>query len=806
MLALPPALAGLAEYRQFLLYKIVPGIPRADGKPVKDRKISLHPYTLRAVDAHDPSVWVSAQEACALAAAHGKPYGVAFSVQPSDPFFFIDIDKAWNGTEWSPLAQQLCAMFPGAAIEVSQSGTGLHIFGRGVVPLHSCKNVPLGIELYTEYRFAALTGTGATGDVNSDHTAALAHLVGTYFPPIVGDGIREEGWTEAPVPEWRGPTDDAELLRRAMQSRGAGAVFGGRAAFADLWNANEGPLAVSYPDPDRGYDASSADAALAQHLCFWTGKDMARVERLMRQSALVRDKWDRYDRVYGSYLGRTITRAAGMARDVLQDKPMEPLAGAPAPLVAPNAPTPAVAPAGPTPAPVAIDTSPRPAAITGNTYLTPAQQMDFFAGCVYVSDVHGVLVPGGYLRKPDRFKVLYGGYSFVMDATNSKVTKDAWEAFTLSQCFRAPRAERTCFRPDMPPGAIVTDGSRTEVNLWWPSGARRAKGDPTPFLRHVALLVPNEWDRIVVLSYLAALVQLQGTKFQWCPIIQGAEGNGKTILSRCVAEAIGQRYTHWVRADLISEKFNAWLTNRTFIGVEDIYVPESKREVWEALKPMITGEFQAVEPKGVDQDVRNICANFLLNSNFRNAVRKTANDRRLAYIYTAQQNEADVRRDMGSDYFPNLWRWLKQEDGFAIVADFLDTYRIDSSIDLQGRAPTTSSRAEAIEASRGNVEQEVMECVVQGKQGFRGGWISSMAFDKLLDATHMASRIPRNNRKEVLEGLGYFYHPALADGRVNNDVLPDAGKPRLYLRQDNPAWNLTGPAEVAKAYSAAQVN
>ena len=59
-----------------------------------------------------------------------------------------------------------------------------------------------------------------------------------------------------------------------------------------------------------------------QHLAFWTGKDAARIERLMRRSALVREKWDRDD-----YLGpRTIMGAISRQVQVLQDKRPEPVA------------------------------------------------------------------------------------------------------------------------------------------------------------------------------------------------------------------------------------------------------------------------------------------------------------------------------------------------------------------------------------------------------------------------------------------------------------------------------------------------
>lgn len=104
----------------------------------------------------------------------------------------------------------------------------------------------------------------------------------------------------------------------------------------------------------------------------------------------------------------------------------------------------------------------------------------------------------------------------------------------------------------------------------------------------------------------------------------------------------------------------------------------------------------------------------------------------------------------------------------------------------------------------GSVEMEVLEAIDQGEQGFKGGWVSSMALDKLLTRTKLDGRIPRNMRRELLEGLGYVWHPGLHQGRVNNDVMPDGGKPRLFVKPGGPAWDLQGPAEIARAYTAAQ--
>ncbi|MCK5235998.1 MAG: hypothetical protein KAR06_03350, partial [Deltaproteobacteria bacterium] len=252
-------------------------------------------------------------------------------------------------------------------------------------------------------------------------------------------------------------------------------------------------------------------------------------------------------------------------------------------------------------------------------------------------------------------------------------------------------------------------------------------------------------------------------------------------------------------------KFNAWIQGKLFIGVEEIYVSD-RREVLDALKPLITNPRIEIQGKGVDQITGDNRANFMMCSNHKDAILKTRNDRRFCVFYTAQQNAEDLTRDgMAGSYFPELYRWLKA-DGYAIVTDYLIQYPIPNelnpAIDCH-RAPVTSSTNEAVGLSLGGVEQEILESIDEGRPGFKAPWISSRALDGLLEARRDTKRIPPNKRREILQALGYDWHPALKDGRVNS-ALPEGGKPRLYIRRDHIHAQLDTPAKVIKAYRNAQ--
>jgi hypothetical protein len=454
-----------------------------------------------------------------------------------------------------------------------------------------------------------------------------------------------------------------------------------------------------------------------------------------------------------------------------------------------------------------VDESDDPAVLSGYQYLAASQQLEHFAGCVYIQDIHRVYTPRGSLLKSEQFKATYGGFTFALDATNDKTTKNAWEAFTESQAVRWPMAEGVAFRPDLASGTIITEEGKALVNTYKAADVRRVQGDPAPFLDLMERILPDPRDRTILTSYMAAVVQYPGVKFRWWPLVQGTPGNGKSMLMRCVAYAVGRKYCHFPKAKKLADNFNSWLVGRIFLGINDVHYADGRKDIIEDIKPVISDEETSLELKGVDQINSEQCANGMLNCNPKGAIQKTRDDRRFCPFFTAQQCVGDLSRDgMDGLYFPRLVAWLKA-DGYAIVAEYLHTYAITDEFNPAThciRAPNTSATEQAIEHGTSATEQEILEAIDEGRAGFAGGWVSSIALDKLLDDLRVTKAIPPNRRRELMHGLGYIWHPALRDGRVNNPIGLDPGKPRLYIRTGHADIAIEYPSDIAAAYQAAQ--
>lgn len=808
-----PLLQQLQGTRAFILYRLQ---PQADGSL---DKIPVSPLTGYACDPHDPNEWMQPEEASMWAEQFGASYGVGVIISEQIQLanglrlFCLDLDKCRDGAQWAPHAAAFCARFAGAFVECSVSGNGLHIFAcyRGERPDHGVKNKIYRMELYTRLRFIAITGAGAIGSALVDATEALHALAREYFPPH-DDVEYGDTLSEVAVPDWSGPDDDDELLRRALRSHSGATVFGGKAAFADLFNANAAVLGRVFPAfKNTPYDESAADQALANHLAFWTGNNGVRIERLMRRSQLVRDKWN----VRPGYLVGTINRACGSQKQWYKDprgssspSPDNNVPQAPAVMTAAlNATGTPASTDSPTAGAIPhINVTPPSARPQVGDYLTLVQQLGLFEGCVYVQDVHQIMMPQGYLLSSERFDAEFSGYTFAVTPDGQRPARRAWDAFVHSEVFNFPKVKGTFFDPRRPPREVMVRDGWTFINSWVPIEIPRQRGDVTPFLQHLKKILPLGTDADILLAYFAACVQYPGYKFQWWPLIQGVEGNGKTILSELLEASVGKRYVHWPKAAEVGSKFNAAFYGKILILVEDVKISEARDSLWETLKPMITGRRLEIEAKGVDKVTREVCFNGVLNTNHKNGIRKTRNDRRICPLFCAQQHESDLARDgMTEEYFIGLRAWI-ENGGAAMVADYLMSYPIPDQWNPTVRAiraPKTTATEEAINVGLGSVEQEVQEAIDQCLTGFRGGWVSSTALDRLLGVIGKAASIPRNKRRDLLEAIGYTPHPALPDGR-SSVADTDGSRPRLYIKPGTQGFDERDPSRVMAWYQYAQ--
>jgi hypothetical protein len=276
---------------QWLVWKL------EDRGGPKPSKVPYDAKTGHLAKSNGPGTWCDFNTAV-KAALNGQDYdGIGFAFHREDGLAGIDIDYPWG----SPIATGVVERFRGTYCERSPSEK-LRVFCYGKP--HRCGKgtSDKSIEVYDSSSPRYLTVTGhwieGTGREVTDQQAALDWLFEQYFKP-----------KEAPKPKKpkdNGPEltlGDQEIIDKAKAARNGGKFS---ALFYGGWEAG------GYPSQ------SEADAALCALLVFWT-RDEGQIDRIFRQSALMREKWDKRHHADGRTYGQaTIERALSTMTETYQ--------------------------------------------------------------------------------------------------------------------------------------------------------------------------------------------------------------------------------------------------------------------------------------------------------------------------------------------------------------------------------------------------------------------------------------------------------------------------------------------------------
>mgnify|MGYP000920925909 FL=1 len=251
---------------------------QADGRPAK---------------VNDPATWTSYESA--LTAYHAGGFsGLGIVLTEADDLVGVDLDGCVNPDtgELNDEAAAIVAMLP-TYCEVSPGGRGLRMFGFGTLPPGGRRKG--AVEIYSAGRYLTVTGNRFNGHAAlANITSQLAEVHARIFgKPAVAKPVATKTRPADPS-----DLDDVVLLDKAHRARNGG-------DFSRLWNGD-----TSAHDGDD----SAADLALCNHLAFWTKCDPSRVDKLFRQSGLMRPKWDERRGESGTYGQMTIAKALDSAR------------------------------------------------------------------------------------------------------------------------------------------------------------------------------------------------------------------------------------------------------------------------------------------------------------------------------------------------------------------------------------------------------------------------------------------------------------------------------------------------------------
>lgn len=284
--------SALASERRFVLWTL-----RHHPGEDKPRKVPCD-TTGAAIDATNPTCWVTLDAAVAARARLGEQHGVGVALGAG--LCGVDLDGIITGDGRLTAAAEGIVAELNSYTEISPSRAGVHVLLRGELPdgVRHKATLPGGgrVEIYDHGRFFTLTGQrlpGTPGDVAARTTEELVAFCQRWGLLTGRHDTTPAGGTDG--------ADGADLdLLLVERQRRVDRYFDA------LWRGDTN----GYPSP------SEADLTLCTRLLQLTGGDVRRADALFRQSGLMRDKWNE-SRGEASYGKRTLRKAYELYREQL---------------------------------------------------------------------------------------------------------------------------------------------------------------------------------------------------------------------------------------------------------------------------------------------------------------------------------------------------------------------------------------------------------------------------------------------------------------------------------------------------------
>ena len=256
----------MKKLKRWVLWKL---IKNDKGKTTKVPVNAKNGYGAKS---NDPETWVSFEEAIEKV-EYFNCSGLGFML--GNGYFGIDIDHQLENKDLiSEFVDTLKSY-----TEISQSGEGIHIICKGVLPVGNRRKG--NIEMYDNARFFAMTGNlyGTFNEI-ADRTEEAKKLWSKYLDDVKPNVPSSAYIYKKPEPNRQIGTmsqlNDEEIITKAKESQN-GNLF--TCLYYGQWEG-------LYPSQ------SEADMSFCSMLAFWCARDEVQMDRIFRSSKLYREKWD----------------------------------------------------------------------------------------------------------------------------------------------------------------------------------------------------------------------------------------------------------------------------------------------------------------------------------------------------------------------------------------------------------------------------------------------------------------------------------------------------------------------------------
>ncbi len=231
--------------------------------------------------------------------------------------------------------------------------------------------------------------------------------------------------------------------------------------------------------------------------------------------------------------------------------------------------------------------------------------------------------------------------------------------------------------------------------------------------KHFELLFPDDRERNILLDYLAYTVQFPKEKITWGVLIQGVDGSGKSWLAGMMAAVLGGLNVRVVDATALKEQFTKWMQGYRMVFFSEIRLRgESRFEILDKLKRPVSDPSVDVRMMQRDSfEVPNF-TNYVMFTNFPDALPINNNDRRYFILKTSFQTKEDIDtfEAQHPTYFADLFNILSFDA--PALRWWLMEREISIDFPAKGKAPSTDAKAEMREDAEGSDDMETLEALI----------------------------------------------------------------------------------------------
>lgn len=340
-----------------------------------------------------------------------------------------------------------------------------------------------------------------------------------------------------------------------------------------------------------------------------------------------------------------------------------------------------------------------------------------------------------------------------------------------------PKVQNPTYWPGK--GRFVTekDGAMY-FNTWRDSGIEAcdwSESEVAMFLSHTAYVIPDEEFRHHFLNWLAHNVQYPGTKMNWAVLLQGKQGTGKSYFFALMREVLGENCGVATTEDL-SSGYTGWASGKCFVGVEEI-LDLGRKEISNKLKTMITDAQLRIHEKFQAAYMIPNRVNFLLLTNYENALVLDEDDRRYAVYFSPAE---PMGREYYSALFGDLARNAAAIKGWLLDRD-ISAWKEEWAL---GRAPVTEAKREMVGASMSVLESKLHSMIEAGIPPLHTELVTIQELEGWLAGSGYSGKASPHAIGAALKKLGWVKMRS-ASGKSDYVIdLEGIPKARIWCRAD----------------------